>query len=536
MASKRVTRNGGRRSIASNLKIEKLNDPLSFSPKKPQAKKVAVAKKIQATKIVGQKKIQATKIVGQKKIQATKNVVPKEIQAVTVVVQKEIQAATVFVPKEIQADKVVVPKEIQAATAVVQKEIQAEKVIVDQIVHQVEADLKQKRREQMTLEAARVLLTVTKPVDKELSTAQALLSISPTVSPMETLRLPSPFSLLLSVSLNSKVSDFGISGLFNSAIEIKPEPGLLKRGAQSEGRGLAKRQRVPNPYFYGAEYNSSKPKYGENVKFKREIDLDILNGVNSVDTALLSGYEEHGTKFISRGTARHASSMVPAVPKVKYSRLCIEPECMKNAQGATRKCIAHGGGKRCIVDDCTKSAQGTTRKCKAHGGGRRCNSVNCTKSARGSTEKCKAHGGGRRCGKDDCNNSAAGSTFRCITHGGGRKCIAEGCTKSAAGSTQKCKAHGGGRRCMVEGCAKSAQGATFKCIAHGGGRRCNINGCTKSAQGATDKCKAHGGGKRCDTEGCNKTVYRATARCKAHGEAIPFHQGFVSSLVKVECF
>jgi hypothetical protein len=411
--------------------------------------------------------------------------------------------------------------ELNDSLSIARNKIQAKKAVVDD-------DMKQKHNEQLALEAAKVLLTVTQPVDNALSTAEALLSISPTVSPMETLCAPSPFSLLLSVSLHCKVSDYAAAKQpirnLKQSTQIKSEPGLLKRGSQSEGRGLAKRQRKSNPKFYGEEYNSTK--YGENVKLKQksvkdklkqEIDLevlsnlDILNGVGSLETDLLSGYPEDANS--ARGTARQK------VPKVKYSRLCIEPECKKNAQGATRKCIAHGGGRRCIVDDCTKSAQGTTRKCKGHGGGRRCSFSDCTKSARGSTEKCKAHGGGRRCEKDGCNNSAAGSTFLCITHGGGRKCIVDHCTKSAAGSTPKCKAHGGGRRCMVKDCAKSAQGATFKCIAHGGGRRCSIDSCTKSAQGATNKCKAHGGGKRCDTDGCNKTVYRATGKCKTHGEA-----------------
>jgi hypothetical protein len=285
---------------------------------------------------------------------------------------------------------------------------------------------------------------------------------------------------------------FGNGQLENPLQQIKPEPNYLKRDEEQDNFPLAKRQRNPNP-----KYSVKEEPFGS---FDETVmDFDELKG--SITAPAL-------------GTARSK-----VLGKGKYCRLCIEPGCTKNAQGATRKCIAHGGGRRCVVDGCTKSAQGTTPKCKAHGGGRRCVFPNCTKSARGLTSKCKAHGGGRRCGADGCNNSAAGSTFRCITHGGGRKCIIDGCTKSAAGSTAKCKAHGGGRRCQIEGCTKSAQGATYKCIAHGGGRRCSVLGCTKSAQGATDRCKTHGGGKRCNVDGCNKTVYRATDKCKAHGDS-----------------
>jgi hypothetical protein len=304
---------------------------------------------------------------------------------------------------------------------------------------------------------------------------------------------------------NLLAQDYDSNGLFGNShlenpVNIKTEGKSRRRGMSGEYQEGRKRQRFPNPKFGDISYNGKKN--------PDPMEFDALMECEEDIRSRRKGSIGNG---MTRGTTR---------PKVKYCRLCIEPGCTKNAQGATRKCIAHGGGRRCIVDNCTKSAQGTTRKCKAHGGGRRCSFPNCTKSARGSTNKCKAHGGGRRCEADGCNNSAAGSTFRCITHGGGRKCIVENCTKSAAGSTPKCKAHGGGRRCVIEGCTKSAQGATYKCIAHGGGRRCSVAGCPKSAQGATDKCKAHGGGKRCNHDHCNKTVYRATDKCKAHGEAL----------------
>lgn len=201
----------------------------------------------------------------------------------------------------------------------------------------------------------------------------------------------------------------------------------------------------------------------------------------------------------------------------KGSRQCVVDGCIKNGQGASKKCIAHGGGRRCKFTACTKSAQGSTDLCKAHGGGKRCEREECTKSARGATGLCKAHGGGRRCHVVACGKSAASGSYKCITHGGGRKCCEAACTKSAAGSTKRCKAHGGGRRCIVDGCTKSSQGAAHKCIAHGGGRRCSVTSCHKSAQGATDRCKAHGGGRRCNRSDCNKSRFRCLDYCKAHG-------------------
>lgn len=51
---------------------------------------------------------------------------------------------------------------------------------------------------------------------------------------------------------------------------------------------------------------------------------------------------------------------------------CAEPNCPKGAEGATAKCVAHGGGKRCDAEGCAKLARGASGCCRAHGGGQRC--------------------------------------------------------------------------------------------------------------------------------------------------------------------
>ena len=151
---------------------------------------------------------------------------------------------------------------------------------------------------------------------------------------------------------------------------------------------------------------------------------------------------------------------------------CVYPDCCKNAQGKTDKCVAHGGGARCMEPGCTTSASGKTDKCIAHGGGKRCVEPDCTASALGKIEKCKRHGGGKRCVEPDCRASAQGKTDKCKRHGGGKRCVEPDCKAGAEGKTDKCVAHGGGKRCVEPDCQASAQGRTDKCIAHGGGKRC----------------------------------------------------------------
>eukprot|EP00510_Aplanochytrium_minuta_P007661 CAMPEP_0184031918 /NCGR_PEP_ID=MMETSP0955-20130417/2624_1 /TAXON_ID=627963 /ORGANISM="Aplanochytrium sp, Strain PBS07" /LENGTH=246 /DNA_ID=CAMNT_0026317805 /DNA_START=222 /DNA_END=963 /DNA_ORIENTATION=- len=53
-------------------------------------------------------------------------------------------------------------------------------------------------------------------------------------------------------------------------------------------------------------------------------------------------------------------------------RVCLVDGCIRFAQGKTKRCISHGGGKRCGQSGCPKSAYGSTKFCIAHGGGERC--------------------------------------------------------------------------------------------------------------------------------------------------------------------
>lgn len=194
--------------------------------------------------------------------------------------------------------------------------------------------------------------------------------------------------------------------------------------------------------------------------------------------------------------------------------------CTKSAEGKTEFCIAHGGGRRCVHSGCTKAARGRSGLCIRHGGGKRCTVEGCSRSAEGQAGLCISHGGGRRCQFTSCGKGAQGSTRYCKAHGGGKRCVFEGCTKGAEGSTPLCKGHGGGKRCLFEGggvCPKSVHGGTNYCVAHGGGKRCAVPGCTKSARGRTDHCVRHGGGKRCHSEGCGKSAQGSTDFCKAHG-------------------
>jgi hypothetical protein len=47
-------------------------------------------------------------------------------------------------------------------------------------------------------------------------------------------------------------------------------------------------------------------------------------------------------------------------------KVCIHPECSKNARGPSEKCFAHGGGRRCAVQGCQKSSQGAGTRCFSH--------------------------------------------------------------------------------------------------------------------------------------------------------------------------
>ena len=72
------------------------------------------------------------------------------------------------------------------------------------------------------------------------------------------------------------------------------------------------------------------------------------------------------TQIIGKTRARNFET--DPVPKKKKSRrICAEAGCKKYAQGATKRCVRHGGGRRCQTPDCTKSAAGSTVSCRIYG-------------------------------------------------------------------------------------------------------------------------------------------------------------------------
>jgi len=169
----------------------------------------------------------------------------------------------------------------------------------------------------------------------------------------------------------------------------------------------------------------------------------------------------HSKKTLAAVAAANAAQMNSQM----NSRTCQHPGCQKCAQGSTKFCISHGGGRRCTVPGCAKGARDKFF-CAAHGGGKRCNFPQCTKAAVGGSFRCTSHGGGKRCKIPDCPRSAQSSTDFCVRHGGGRKCKHEGCTKVSRGKTSFCASHGGGSRCAVENCAKAAVSKQTHCRSH----------------------------------------------------------------------
>lgn len=151
---------------------------------------------------------------------------------------------------------------------------------------------------------------------------------------------------------------------------------------------------------------------------------------------------------------------------LKKAKICRMHECSSEAAKNTPYCKQHSGTRICeYKEGCTKCAQGRTRFCIGHGGGRRCTFSGCNKGAR-DHRFCAAHGGGRRCNEANCNKSAVGGTFKCSGHGGGRRCQMENCDKCAQSGTKFCVKHGGGKRCAIEGCSKVARGKSNLCMFH----------------------------------------------------------------------
>mmetsp|Transcript_33406 Transcript_33406/g.48421 ORF Transcript_33406/g.48421 Transcript_33406/m.48421 type:complete len:1032 (-) Transcript_33406:413-3508(-) len=149
---------------------------------------------------------------------------------------------------------------------------------------------------------------------------------------------------------------------------------------------------------------------------------------------------------------------------------------------------------------------------------RKCHADGCMKCAQGATKYCIGHGGGKRCTFAGCDKGARDKLF-CAAHGGGKRCSLEGCGKAAVGGSSLCTAHGGGKRCSVPNCSKSSQSSTSFCVKHGGGKTCKMDNCNKVARGRTDYCAAHGGGTRCVYEACSKLAVSTLKLCRYHSNS-----------------
>ncbi len=62
---------------------------------------------------------------------------------------------------------------------------------------------------------------------------------------------------------------------------------------------------------------------------------------------------------------------LPLNKRKEKKKLCSEPECKASAEGATDKCIKHGGGKRCSEAECKASAVGKTNRFRSFYNGRK---------------------------------------------------------------------------------------------------------------------------------------------------------------------
>ena len=104
--------------------------------------------------------------------------------------------------------------------------------------------------------------------------------------------------------------------------------------------------------------------------------------------------------------------MTNAIHRVRkrLRKACSTEKCEKSAQGATGRCVEHGGGKRCSTEKCEKGARGATGRCVQHGGGKRCSTEKCEKVAQGATGRCIEHGGGNRCQGPNCPPGLVGNS------------------------------------------------------------------------------------------------------------------------------
>ena len=223
-----------------------------------------------------------------------------------------------------------------------------------------------------------------------------------------------------------------------------------------------------------------------------QTSLDQDNDGNSSKTCRIQGCNEPICSILDTTTSAitTSDSNISAPQENPHATLAM-------SSASSRKpytyCLKHNVTPRlCEHDTCNKRAQGNTRFCIAHGGGRRCTYPGCDRGARDKFF-CAGHGGGKRCSIPNCGKSAVGGSNMCTGHGGGKRCEhSSGCSKSAQAGTKFCVKHGGGRKCVVQGCEKVARGRTSHCAAHGGGVRCRMDGCNRVAIGRRQLCRAHG--------------------------------------------
>lgn len=201
----------------------------------------------------------------------------------------------------------------------------------------------------------------------------------------------------------------------------------------------------PVAQIYGGPHISTQSVHGSNQSmclggsFGSATSAPQSNGESSSGNELTEE-QKRDAEFII-GHKRKRRSAGNSDEYQKKSKFCMRDGCKKYAQGGTRYCVAHGGGKRCQVDGCSTGARGASKFCILHGGGKRCEKPGCVKSAIGSTSFCIRHGGGRRCQYDGCVKSAQGTLEFCVKHGHVKKCVTKDCQSYARTRSKYCTIH-----------------------------------------------------------------------------------------------
>mmetsp|Transcript_26046 Transcript_26046/g.49470 ORF Transcript_26046/g.49470 Transcript_26046/m.49470 type:complete len:386 (+) Transcript_26046:294-1451(+) len=133
---------------------------------------------------------------------------------------------------------------------------------------------------------------------------------------------------------------------------------------------------------------------------------------------------------------------------------CEYDGCTKFARGNTKRCVAHGGGRRCLFERCNRAARGKEGTCIAHGGGKRCTHTGCSKSAVGRSNLCIAHGGGRFQGQSEISGSILTTDFP-LAGSLDIQCQFEGCCRLVAqGNINFCTTHEHVEVCKFIFCSK----------------------------------------------------------------------------------